>query len=387
VGKLHTQQSQELVRQYLAIRSFSLMMALISIPLLVSGAAFAAELSAMEILHRTAATYRNLQSYEFSVTVDTVTGQKVSEQRLVEAGMHPGKYRIQSTDPQGAITIGDGKVQWTTGSDSTQYTSSQITSATATPISEFENIDLNVTEADLAREELFVVNGKPVPVYVVMVTRNRWPQGAPAHPKFVAYRVDEQSFVVHKSITYAAGSTWIALYSISKWNQPLPETLFTFTPQESSHAVSSVKPHPATATAIIGAEAPDFTLQDTSSHPVHLLDLRGKVVVVDFWATWCPPCRALMPHLQKMHQELSTKGLVILGLDVGEDAEEVSEFANKQSYTFPLLLGAEPGVSAKYYVEAYPTTFVIDRNGRITFRGFASDSPSDLRKAVETALH
>ena len=135
-----------------------------------------------------------------------------------------------------------------------------------------------------------------------------------------------------------------------------------------------------------GAQAPDFTLQDISGHPIHLRDLRGKVVVLDFLATWCPPCRALMPHLQKMHQDLSGQGLTILGLDVGEDSDEVSGFAKKESYTFRLLLGAEPDVSAKYYVEGYPTTFVVDRNGRITFRAFSEDSAASLRKAVENAL-
>ena len=111
-----------------------------------------------------------------------------------------------------------------------------------------------------------------------------------------------------------------------------------------------------------------------------------KPVVVDFWATWCGPCRAQMPLLQQLQSELAGQGLVVLGLDVGEDAGKVTEFAKRQSYTFTLLLGAEPDVSAKYYVEAYPTTFVVDRRGRIAFRELGGGSPDKLRSAVQTAI-
>jgi peroxiredoxin len=138
--------------------------------------------------------------------------------------------------------------------------------------------------------------------------------------------------------------------------------------------------------SMIGMEAPDFTLSDPSGNPVHLRDLRGKVVVVDFWATWCGPCRALMPHIQKMHEQLATKGLVVLGLDVGEDAATVAKFSKTESYTFRLLLDAEPQVTSRYFVQAYPTTFVIDRAGRIAFRDMGSGKPTDLQAAVEKAL-
>jgi len=224
-----------------------------------------------------------------------------------------------------------------------------------------------------------------VPVYVIMVKRSHWPAGTPPHATFVAYRVDEQSFLVHKAITYADDVTRIALYSGTQWNQNVDPALFAFDPSQLQSA-SSEKPPTPNSTAIVGLEAPDFTLQDTSGKAVHLQDLRGKVVIVDFWATWCGPCRALMPHLQKMHQELASKGLVILGLDIGEDAVDVTKFMRSESYAFPALLGAEPDVSAKYYVEGYPTTFVVDRSGRIVFRAFSENSSADLRKAVEAAL-
>src|SRR5208337_4684788 len=105
---------------------------------------------------------------------------------------------------------------------------------------------------------------------------------------------------------------------------------------------------PMAASSLVGAQAPDFALKDAAGRTIRLNDLRGKVVIVDFWATWCGPCRAVMPELQKMHTDLAGKGLTILGLDVGEDSDTVTQFAHKFGYTFTLLLDAEPDVTTRY---------------------------------------
>ena len=94
----------------------------------------------------------------------------------------------------------------------------------------------------------------------------------------------------------------------------------------------------------------------------------------------------LMPELQKLYQNLGKQGLVVLGLDVGEDADTVTQFARKQSYSFPLLLGAEPEVTARYYVESYPTTLVIDRQGRIVSRNRGVHRADELSGMVSDAL-
>jgi peroxiredoxin/outer membrane lipoprotein-sorting protein len=342
---------------------------------------------AMQILARTAAAYANLRSYEFRVTVETIQGSNVGERRLTETGSRPANYRIQDEDPRGDLQVGDGRMEWIFNPQSNEYTKAPLTAETVTPISDLEHINQHVKKATLAREERFMVNGQPVPIYVVQVVRDRWPRGSLPGAEFAMYRIDQKTFAVHKAITYAKGTTQIVLYSIVKWNEAVPETLFAFTPPESAHATSSVAAGTALSTAMVGSEAPDFTLPDTAGKPVNLRGLRGSVVIVDFWATWCPPCRAMMPHLQQMHRTLADQGLVILGLDVGEDAETVAKFAKRESYTFPLLLGAEPDVAAKYYVESYPTTFVIDRQGRIAFRNMGGGPADGLQSAVESALH
>jgi peroxiredoxin/outer membrane lipoprotein-sorting protein len=342
--------------------------------------------SAQEILTRTAATYKNLRSYQFRVTVQTVQGSNISERHFTESGAGPGRYRVQSDDPRGELRVGDGRAEWVFNQATGEYVKTASTIGTATTTGDFEHIDQHVTGASVAREELFAVDGKPKPIYVVNVTRDQWPKGALAGADHAMYRMDKSTFAVYKVIYYAAGTTEIVLYSPVKWDQPVPESLFTFTPPASARKVSAAATPEVRSSPIAGAEAPDFTLPDSGGHSVHLRDLRGKVLVVDFWATWCPPCRAQMPILQRMQTELASKGLVVLGLDIGEDAETVSAFAKRQSYTFALLLGAEPDVSAKYYVEAYPTTFVVDRRGRIAYRELGGSSPDKLRSAVQAAL-
>jgi peroxiredoxin len=228
----------------------------------------------------------------------------------------------------------------------------------------FDQIDQHVRSAEIAREERYIQQGKPVAIVIVRVMRDQWPEGTLPGVQFAMYRIDQKTFQVYKVSTYAEETTEVAFY-------------------EGESPASGMK---SEGVSMIGMEAPDFTLSDPSGKPVHLRDLRGKVIVVDFWATWCGPCRALMPQIQKMHEQLASKGLIILGLDVGEDVGKVATFAKKQSYTFRLLLDAEPEVTSRYFVQAYPTTFVIDRAGRIAYRDMGSGKPADLQAAAEKAL-
>jgi peroxiredoxin/outer membrane lipoprotein-sorting protein len=345
--------------------------------LLVPFVAMAAGPSAQEILAHTAATYKNLKSYQFRVTVQTIKGADVAQAMLTESSAGPGRYRLQWDDPHHELLVGDGHTGWAFRRATNEYNKAPLR-AGATG---FEEIDQHVTSAAIAREESFLVNRKPEPIYVVRVERDNWPKDT-----FAMYRIDQKTFVVYKEILYTPKTTEIRLYSIVRWDQPVPDNLFSFEPPTSAREAGEPPAEEAKGGTLVGTAAPDFTLADASGHSVNLHDLRGKVVVVDFFATWCGPCRAEMPLLQQMQKDLAGKGFTVLGLDVGEDAETVAAFAKEQSFAFPLLLGAEPDVSATYFVEAYPTTFVVDRRGRIAYRDLGGEAPDKLRAAVGAAL-
>ena len=114
-----------------------------------------------------------------------------------------------------------------------------------------------------------------------------------------------------------------------------------------------------------GNLAPDFQLAGLDSQPVSLSDFRGNSVLLNFWASWCGPCKAEMPYLQMMHEEWSSKGLIILAVDIGENPSTASEFVEKYALSFRVLLDTDQEVALKYNIRSIPTTFFIDEDGKI----------------------
>jgi peroxiredoxin len=116
-----------------------------------------------------------------------------------------------------------------------------------------------------------------------------------------------------------------------------------------------------------GFSAPDFTLDLLGGGQLALSDLRGKVVMVNLWASWCPPCRAEMPTIEKVYQAFQAQGLVVLGVNTTfQDSEsDVAAFVEEFGLTFPIPLDREGGVSQRYQMRGLPSTFFIDRQGII----------------------
>jgi len=108
----------------------------------------------------------------------------------------------------------------------------------------------------------------------------------------------------------------------------------------------------------------DFTLADLNGKSWTLKDLKGKVVLLNFWATWCPPCRKEMPDLEALYRRFGAEGLVILGVD-DEEAEKVKPFIAQQGITYPVLLDPGRKVNTLFRIEGIPKTFVYDRDGKI----------------------
>jgi peroxiredoxin len=116
-----------------------------------------------------------------------------------------------------------------------------------------------------------------------------------------------------------------------------------------------------------GFPAPEFTLETLSDGQVSLSDFKGQVVVVNLWATWCPPCRAEMPALQSTYEQNRERGLVVLGVNItAQDSQAaVIEFVQDFNLTFPILLDTTGTVGRTYLMRAFPTTFFVDRGGVI----------------------
>lgn len=145
-------------------------------------------------------------------------------------------------------------------------------------------------------------------------------------------------------------------------------------------------PAPADAQLKKGAVAPNFTLHDTGGNKVTLAALRGKVVFLDFWATWCPPCRAALPHTVELTKrpEAAKGKLVVLTIN-NEDKATVTGFMKEQGYHFRTLLDGSGSTASAYGVEGIPVFVVINPQGRIHWSGAGYD-PDTTGKQIDTAI-
>ena len=143
-------------------------------------------------------------------------------------------------------------------------------------------------------------------------------------------------------------------------------------------------------TIAVGSLAPDYAATALSGDSVSLAGLRGKVVLLNVWATWCHPCRDEIPQLEALHQRYSKDGLELIGVSVDVPGMEggIREFMRDFSMTYPVWLDPDERVSAQFRTIGVPETFLIDRAGVIRWRKIGPIQPSDstLRAALERAL-
>jgi cytochrome c biogenesis protein CcmG/thiol:disulfide interchange protein DsbE len=115
----------------------------------------------------------------------------------------------------------------------------------------------------------------------------------------------------------------------------------------------------------VGREAPDFTLPDLNGNRVALSDHRGQVVLINFWATWCPPCRVEMPEFEAVYREYRDEGFEILGVDQREPVELVEEFVTERGFSWIFLLDEDFDVSREYAATSIPKSILVDRDGTV----------------------
>jgi thiol-disulfide isomerase/thioredoxin len=140
-----------------------------------------------------------------------------------------------------------------------------------------------------------------------------------------------------------------------------------------------------TDAASLKGQAPNFTLKSLGGKNLKLSEMTGNVVLINFWASWCGPCREEMPLLNDLHKKYEPLGFTVLGVNVEEDARNARGFLKNFPVDFPVVLDSKNQVSKKYNVIAMPTTVVVDRDGNMRFlhKGYKPGDEEKYRKMVK----
>jgi thiol-disulfide isomerase/thioredoxin len=150
--------------------------------------------------------------------------------------------------------------------------------------------------------------------------------------------------------------------------------------ETASALAQEASPPPPTA-------APEWKLTDLNGKLVKFSDFRGKVLILDFWATWCAPCRVEIPHFVELQKQYGDKGLTVIGVSLDEQGSElVKKFVKRLGVNYPIVMGNEKVVQAYGGIDAIPTTFVIDRQGRIVSRHTGYDDKTVFEKEIQSLL-
>lgn len=136
----------------------------------------------------------------------------------------------------------------------------------------------------------------------------------------------------------------------------------------------------------VGQKAPEFTLPDVDGRPVSLSKYQGKVVVLDFWATWCAPCVMELPVFQNLHTQYRDKGFEVVGINLSDDNPNVGDFLRKNNIQYTNLVGDEKIQELYGPITGFPTTFIIDRGGTIREHLVGAHPREEIEGAIQRLL-
>jgi len=373
------------------------------------------------LLGRVSETYRNLKSYRFELSIVTesrakgmqlVESESRSEERVLLAACKPNLLRIELKNPTLSLTkVSDGESSWVSfpalgqymrkegGAADPEVAAAWLKRATSL-VADYESLAQRARQAHFLRVEAVKVGGRRAHCQVVEIEYASGGAAITPESRRTLW-IDRARNLVLKEITYSKTRTAFGNFTETKrtvkftavdLGGPLSDSIFAFTPQEGARKVvefnllDSARPTAVSAARadFTGREAVDFTLTDLDGRTVNLRDLRGHVVLLNFWATWCGPCVRELPSIERLSREFKGRGLVALGLNAEEPAV-AREFIKRGGYTFATLVDEQRAMTRAYRVSAIPQTLIIDKDGKVAAHFIGMRSENDLRAALQKA--
>jgi len=372
----------------------------------------AAASDASEVLRAAATRYRQARRLHLAgdivSEVETQGGRQSNRAHFEVASEPGGRVHDDLQHPTaGALRVSDGKRTWTYVPRLHQYLDQAESGPSPTEmdtvvnqgmigllVSNYRGMGDGVDSATLLPEETLQLGGRARRCHVIEV-RYRLGFGGPAFPGVPrVYWIDQQDHVVLKQRTTTAVSgaegkveqrqTETFEFTTVTLDQPLPDSLFAFRAPPDAKPVDQFNSG-RQYEDLTGQAAGDFTLPDLDGHKHSLRDHRGSVVLLDFWATWCGPCRIQMPNVDKLQHEFKRKGLVVYAINQGEGSEKARQYLQKNKYTTTTLLDQRIEVGRQYKVAGIPTLVVIGRDGKIVAHFVGVRPEATLREALKKA--
>jgi thiol-disulfide isomerase/thioredoxin/outer membrane lipoprotein-sorting protein len=312
------------------------------------------------------------------------------------AVQNPGKARIDLQLGSGSLLVSDGESTWTYRSSTKTYTkiaAAQTPDGVAANLAVLDVLGFfaDSKTAKTLRQETISVDGQSYDCWVltssVKIPSQAAMGGQLSDGTMTSWIDKKLLFEVQEEIDYSikvspsVGATPVDYQSkirqvtrALKVDQPVSGDLFAFVPPADAREQA-----PQTAgnrVDLTGKDAPSFRGVSLEGKAYSLDALKGKPVLLDFWASWCGPCIRSMPTLEKIHQDYAAQGLVVLGIDVGENREAVEKFLKTRAIPYPIIMGDEAGIPAAYGVNLFPTFVMIGPDGKIAAHQFGLNEPA-----------
>jgi len=298
---------------------------------------------------------------------------------------NPGKAHIDLQLGSGNLLVSDGDTTWTYRPSTKTYTkiaAAQTPDGVAANLAVLDVLgffaDTKTTKT--ARQESITVDGTAYDCWVLTSSvkiPTQAAMGGQISDGLMTSWIDKKLLVeVQEDITYSvkvppvAGAAPVEYVSRIrqvthglKVDQPVAAVLFAFVPPADAReqAVQTA----GNRVDLTGKDAPSFRGVSLDGKAYSLETLKGKAVLLDFWASWCVPCIRSMPIVEKLHEDYRAQGLVVLAVDVGENRETVEKFLKTRTIPYPVIMGDEAGIPGAYGVSAFPTFVMIGPDGKI----------------------
>ncbi len=359
--------------------------------------------------------YRGLTSYDFqgnSHMVVRVSGQQqVIEVPFRLAAAKPSRLRNEIMNPiMPNVTVSDGSKTWVFLPGAGQYTEKDAAPlsstgasegdignalAAGTPLQRYLSAHEGLISARVVGEQTITVVGASVRCVVV--------DAQYATPDSTRFKLSPNRFWIDRArrlvmrdslLVKMSGPngepvemSTLTTFNRLDINHVLPDTMFAFHPPATAKKVESFQQQgmQETVSPLVGKPASDFSLKDLDGKKQSLSSLKGKVVLLDFWATWCGPCRRELPTIAKLHKELADKGLAVVAVNVGEPLASVNAFLRKNAFELPVWLDSDSEVSQRYSANSIPTLVVIDKTGKVSAYKVGLREEAELRSMLEAA--